>query len=137
MKNILSILLIFFSCVAVGFAQDGKSNPTPSLQQREQNGSEEDRVYFPSEVDTKAKIRDAAQNAPETISDCPNKGRVSLRVILRKSGKVTDVELIKGMGCGYDEKTVEAARKLKFSPAMKDGRAVSQYLRIEYQYERF
>ncbi len=108
-----------------------------SLQQREQNGSEEDRVYFLSEVDTKAKIRDAAQNAPESTSDCPNKGRVSLRVILRKSGKVTDVELIKGMGCGYDDKTVEAARKLKFSPAMKDERAVSQYLRIEYQYERF
>ncbi len=108
-----------------------------SLQQREQNGSEEDRVYFLSEVDTKAKIRDATQNAPESTSDCPNKGGVSLRVILRKSGEVTNVELIKGMGCGYDEKTVEAARKLKFSPAMKDERAVSQYLRIEYQYERF
>jgi outer membrane biosynthesis protein TonB len=32
------------------------------------------------------------------------------------------------------EKAIAAARRIQFSPAMKDGRAVSQYIRVEYNF---
>lgn len=133
--NLLSILIL--SCVVIVPAQDNKSNPKPDNQQSEEITEDEDRIYSPSEVDTRAKIKHEADGAPQWTPDCPKKGRVRITAVLRKSGEVTDVELVKGMGCGYDEKAVEATRKLNFSPAMKEGHAVSQYLRIEYQYERY
>ncbi|MGH9966756.1 MAG: energy transducer TonB [Pyrinomonadaceae bacterium] len=63
---------------------------------------------------------------------------VSVRAVLRKSGKVTETELLKGSGCSsYDTDAIRAVRNLKFNPALKDNRPVSQYQRFEYQYSRF
>jgi hypothetical protein len=35
------------------------------------------------------------------------------------------------------EKAISAARMIKFMPAMKDGRAVSQYIQIEYNFNLY
>lgn len=74
---------------------------------------------------------------PEAKKDCPVKGRVALRAVLHKSGNVAEVEIIKRPGRSYDEAAVEAVRKYKFTPAMKDGRLVSQYDFVEYSYNFF
>ena len=52
---------------------------------------------------------------------------VELRIVLHKSGRVTEVTIMKGMGCSYDEAAVGAARKFKFTPRVKDGKQVSRY----------
>ena len=82
----------------------------------------------------KAKITNKTENLPVVGTDCPREGMVTLRIILHKSGEVTEVTLIKGMGCSYDQATLETARKLKFTPAVKDGQQVSQYQIFEYRY---
>lgn len=64
--------------------------------------------------------------------------RVAVRAVLRKSGKVTEAELVKGSGCSsYDTDAIRAVTNVKFSPALKDNRSVSQYQIFEYEYFRF
>ncbi len=62
------------------------------------------------------------------------KGRVVLKVVLCKSGKVTDIRVLEGLPFGMTEKVIKAARKIQFIPAEKDGLAVSQRLQVEYYF---
>jgi TonB family protein len=123
------------SCMSVGAIPRRELYMPPPSQERKNQDADEDRVYTAKEVDVKAKITNRMENLPEAGRDCPREGLVRLRIILHKSGKVTEVTIIKGMGCSYDEATVEVARKFKFTPAVKDGEPVSQYQIFEYRYQ--
>jgi len=94
----------------------------------------EDRIYTAQEVDVRAKITNKMKNLPKAGNDCPRDGMVTLRILLHKSGRVTDVTILKGMGCSYDQATVEVAGKFRFIPAVKDRKQVSQYQIFEYRY---
>ena len=61
-------------------------------------------------------------------------GVVRLRAILYKTGEVTNVSVVKSLPHGLTEQSVEAARRIRFEPAQKDGRAVSQYVVLEYNF---
>ncbi|MBV8859243.1 MAG: energy transducer TonB [Acidobacteria bacterium] len=61
-------------------------------------------------------------------------GTVRLRAILSASGEVTNVSVVKGLSDGLTEKAIAAARQIKFRPAQKDGRTVSQYVVLEYNF---
>lgn len=115
---------------------DQSPTPTPSPKQEKQE-PDEDRVYWPKEVDVKAKIPDR----PEVWlnNECRARRRLTVRVrtVLRKSGQVTDTELVMTSGCSaYDENAISAVNKIKFIPAMKDGRPVSQAQQFEFQFVR-
>ena len=96
--------------------------------------AQQERIYTQKEVDTKAVIKKYPRPGAVYGWDCPAEGEVILKVTLHVSGKVTKVELKKGLSCGFDEKAVEAAKKIKFAPAIKDGRSVSQYAEMAYYY---
>jgi TonB family protein len=96
--------------------------------------AQQEKVYMREEVDTKAVIKKTPRPKAVWGWDCPSEGEVVLKVILHYSGKVTKVELIKGLSCGYDEKAIEAAKKIKFTPAIKDGFLVSQIVEVKYGY---
>lgn len=61
-------------------------------------------------------------------------GVVRLRAVLSSSGQVTNISVIKALPDGLTEKAIAAARQIKFTPAQKDGRPVSQYVVIEYNF---
>ena len=61
-------------------------------------------------------------------------GTVKLRLVLAASGAVTNVSVVKGLPDGLTEKAIAAAKQIRFQPAQKDGRAVSQYAVIEYSF---
>jgi TonB family protein len=61
-------------------------------------------------------------------------GVVRLRVVLSATGKVANIVVVKFLPDGLDEKAVFAASHIKFIPALKDGRPVSQYVLIEYNF---
>lgn len=61
-------------------------------------------------------------------------GVVRLRVVLNRTGEVTNIGVIKGLPHGLTARAVNAARGSKFKPAQKDGRAVSQYVTFEYNF---
>ena len=109
------VLLLFLSSHAT---QAQQPTPTPSPSPKVQ-----DRIYTAKEVDVKAKIKrttDAAQPGRDCFEfDYPRV--VVLKVVLHKSGIVSDVTLVKKSGCGYDKDAIRVARKIKFEPAKKDG----------------
>jgi len=61
-------------------------------------------------------------------------GTVRVRVVLMASGKVAMATLMSKLPHGLTREAVEAAQKVKFEPAVKDGRPVSQYVQIEYNF---
>ncbi|HEV7902477.1 MAG TPA: energy transducer TonB [Pyrinomonadaceae bacterium] len=61
-------------------------------------------------------------------------GTVRLRLVLSASGQVTGITPLTKLPDGLTEKAIEAARRIAFIPAEKDGRKVSQYVTIEYNF---
>jgi TonB family protein len=59
------------------------------------------------------------------------RGRVVLTAVLCRTGKVTDIKVVKGLPDGLTEEAVKSTRGIKFEPAEKDGEAVSQFLTRE------
>jgi hypothetical protein len=62
------------------------------------------------------------------------KGRVSLRAVLAADGTVKYSLVLRGLPRGLSEKCVEASKQIKFTPAVKDGQAVSQLVILEYNF---
>ncbi|HVF55180.1 MAG TPA: energy transducer TonB [Pyrinomonadaceae bacterium] len=61
-------------------------------------------------------------------------GVVRLKAVLSSSGAVTGIAVLKGLPDGLTERAIAAARNIKFQPAQKDGRTVSQYITLEYSF---
>lgn len=62
------------------------------------------------------------------------RGRVILKAVLCRSGRVTDIQVIEGLPFGMTERAVEAVRKAKFNPAESAGQAVSQETKFEFRF---
>jgi TonB family protein len=52
-------------------------------------------------------------------------GKVRLKLQIDESGNVLSVTVVQGLGSGLDESAIAAAKRGKFSPAQRCGRAVS------------
>src|SRR5262245_14992828 len=52
-------------------------------------------------------------------------GTVVLQVVFNVNGKITDIKVIRGLPYGLTENAIEAAKKIKFKPAMKEGKPIS------------
>lgn len=61
-------------------------------------------------------------------------GTVVLRLVLNANGAVTNVVALSRLPDGLTEKAIEAARRIQFTPAERDGRKVSQYATINYNF---
>lgn len=61
-------------------------------------------------------------------------GLVLLRVEIDGSGQIRDVQVDQGLGLGLDEKAVEAVRRWKFRPGMRDGKAVATWGLVEVHF---
>ena len=61
-------------------------------------------------------------------------GTIRLRMLLSATGGVTNVSVVYSLPNGLTETAVAAAHALRFLPAEKDGRRVSQYVTIDYNY---
>lgn len=95
-----------------------------------------ERTFFSArEVTTRARII----NKPEpgyTSSAQSNQvsGTVMLNAVLAADGTVKHILVLNALPYGLTEKAVEAAKKIKFVPAIKDGRPVSMVVIIEYNF---
>jgi TonB family protein len=61
-------------------------------------------------------------------------GTVVLRVVFASSGEVTNIHVVRGLSKGLTEQATEAARHLTFIPATKDGRFVSYWMELQYNF---
>jgi len=61
-------------------------------------------------------------------------GKVILGVVFQADGKITGIKVIQGLPDGLTEKAIEAAQKIRFEPAMKDGVPVNVRAKIDYHF---
>ena len=92
-------------------------------------------IYSGKDVATKAIVeknsepsytRDARKNKIE--------GTVILKGVFASNGKVTNIHVISGLPDGLTERAVKAAQKIKFKPATRDGKPVSMWMQLEYNF---
>ncbi len=110
----------------------------PSVGASDAQTSNQGQVFKPSEVTRKAAIiwkvepiytEEARRNQVH--------GTVVLRGVFSSSGQVTNIRVMSGLANGLTENAVEAARSIRFFPAVKDGEPVSQYIQIEYNFNLY
>lgn len=99
---------------------------------------DDDKVYDPRELTCRAAILSKPPpDYPARARRDGVTGVVRLRAVLLASGKVGDITVVKGLPEGVSEAAIKAARKVKFTPAIKDDRWVSQRIILEYNFNIF
>jgi TonB family protein len=97
------------------------------------------KIYKPSDVTTKARVLQRRVEPSYTEEARKNgiSGTVVLRGVVAFDGKFRGIRVVSGLPYGLTERAIEAARKIRFAPAMLDGQPVSQYIQIEYNFNLF
>ena len=125
----------FFSSIALGKNTEGtKVSDGPGIPLDVDLGT----IYVGKEVDTRPKL--ISKPEPTYTEKARRKeitGGVVLRVIFSATGQVTNIRVVKGLPYGLTEKTIEAARRIKFIPATKDGKPVSMWMQLEYNFNLY
>jgi TonB family protein len=61
-------------------------------------------------------------------------GTVVLQIVVQPDGTPRDFRVMRSLGYGLDEKAIEAVRRWRYTPGMKDGNAVSAVATIEINF---
>ncbi len=64
-------------------------------------------------------------------------GQVILKCVFAADGTITNIRTERGLPRGLTERAIAAARQIKFIPAMKDGKFVSQWMTLEYNFNLY
>jgi TonB family protein len=78
-------------------------------------------------------FREKAQYTQEA-KDNKVAGTVVLGVVFGVDGQIGEINVIHGLPHGLTEKAIEAAKKIRFNPAVKDGQPVSVRGNLEYTF---
>jgi TonB family protein len=62
-------------------------------------------------------------------------GLVQLSVVFGADGQIKDLRVIKGLPHGLTQRAIEAANKIRFEPATKDGQPVNVRGMLEYSFK--
>jgi TonB family protein len=95
-------------------------------------------IFSSKEVSVKARVLTRPEPSyTEEARQSQITGTVVLRAIFAANGRVIGIRVVSGLSGGLSERAIEAARKIKFLPAMKDGRPVSMFIQIEYSFNLY
>jgi TonB family protein len=64
-------------------------------------------------------------------------GVVMLQVVFHVNGSINDIRVIRGLPDGLTEKAIEAAKKIRFNPAVKNGAPVSVRGQLEFSFNLY
>jgi protein TonB len=94
--------------------------------------------FTQGDVTEKARIiRRAAPRYPEAARSLQISGRVTLIVTLASDASVKNILVLQSPNYLLDEAAIEAARKILFAPAIKDGRPVSVAVSVFYDFNLY
>jgi TonB family protein len=101
-------------------------------------GFDPNRIFSGKEVTSKARV--LSKPEPQYTEEARKNqvtGTVVLRAVFTSGGQVTNIRAVSGLPYGLTERAIAAARQIKFSPATKDGHAVSMYIQLEYNFNLY
>ena len=91
--------------------------------------------FSPKEVDVKAEILKRPEPGyTREARRAGVQGNVVLRVLLLANGKIDRVRVVRPGPYGLTENAIRAACEIKFKPAIKAGKEVSEWVQLEYAF---
>lgn len=110
----------------------------PNSDPSRTNDNSEARPFTGKEVALKAKVVTKPE-PPYTEAARQNEvtGTVVLRCVFSSSGAVTNLRAVSGLPYGLTENAIDAARQIRFIPAIKDGHFVSMWIQLEYNFNLY
>jgi TonB family protein len=95
-------------------------------------------VVRPKESDERARVlRNPSPAYTEEARSHGISGTVVLKVVFGVNGRVIRIHAIEGLPYGLVPNAIEAARKIEFIPARKDGKPISMYGQVDYTFSRY
>jgi protein TonB len=101
-------------------------------------GGDYSKIFSGNEVTSKARL--ISKPEPQYTEDARKNqitGTVVLRCVFGSDGSVKNISVRSGLPHGLTEKAIAAARQIKFVPATKDGRQVSMWMQLEYNFNLY
>jgi TonB family protein len=114
-------------------------NPAPAGSTSTQDGAAESETGTGSQQTKKTyqrpriTYREKANYTPEARKN-KIQGKVVLNVVFGADGKIGDIRVERGLPDGLTEEAIKVARRIRFEPAMRDGKPVSDRGKIEYSF---
>jgi TonB family protein len=101
-------------------------------------GTDYNRIFSGKDVTSKARILEKPEpQYTEAARKNQITGTVIIKAIFSSSGQVTNIVAVSKLPDGLTEKAIAAARQIRFVPATKDGRPVSMYMQLEYNFNLY
>ena len=120
-------------------AVDGPGLPyKPPIKPSETQDETAQRSYTGREVTRKVRI--VMKPEPSYTEDARQNGiagTVVLKCVFSSDGSVNNIRTVSGLPFGLTQKAIDAARKIKFLPAVKDGKFVSMWIQLEYNFNLY
>ena len=96
------------------------------------------KIFIGRDVDRKARLVMKPEPAyTEDARKAAIEGTVILKVVFSSSGNVTNIRISQELPYGLTEQAIAAARKIKYIPAIKDGKYVSMWMQLEYNFNLY
>ena len=131
----------FFSSISFGKTKDAEEAiEGPGLPFEEQRPADEslNKTFVGRETTRKARLAMKPEPAyTEEARQNAITGTVVLKCIFRYDGSVVNIITVSGLPYGLTQRAIEAARRIKFIPAVKDGTHVSMWMQLEYNFNLF
>src|SRR5262249_3311610 len=94
------------------------------------------RLQESSLLKPKITYRESAKYTKEARENIAH-GIVALSVVFRVGGNISDIKVVSGLPDGLIESAIEAAKKIRFEPGMKDGQPVSVRGTLEFAFDLY
>jgi TonB family protein len=119
--------VLLFANLSLTSAQIGNPQASPK--------PDADRIYKGKEVDKKVSVKKKPEPSYTKEARAHGvEGTVVLRCVFTSTGQVTNIHVVAGLPDGLTESAIEAAKKIKFIPATKDGHPVSMWMELQYNF---
>jgi TonB family protein len=125
----------FFSSIRLGKKEDIEVADEPIISLE---SDPDKRIFTGREVDTKARL--TSKPEPRYTEEARKEsieGIVVLKAVFSANGRVENIRIVSGLPHGLTERAIDAARKIKFIPATKDGKPVSMWMQLEYNFDPY
>ena len=101
-------------------------------------GTDYSKIFSGREVTSKARVLEKPE---PTYTEAARKnqitGTVVLRAVFSAGGTVTNISAVSRLPDGLTERAIAAAKQIRFVPATKDGRPVSMWMELQYNFNLY
>lgn len=95
-------------------------------------------IFAGWEVTTKVKILQKSEPGyTQRARAAGIEGTVILRAVFSSNGTVEHILILRSLPAGLTEASIQAAKKIKFIPATRDGKPVSMIMELQYSFKFF